>query len=230
MLWRIRAVLDRRLQLWLSISVRRELLDIALHSLSHRMRGRVLEIGAGRSRRRGHFLPPIQAADQWLYTDLALDLRPDFLSDVTTLPCRDHTFDTILCLEVLEYLENPRAAMQEMRRVLKPGGLLILSLPFLHRWDTPHDYWRLTAPGLHFALTRAGFVVESLAPQGGPLAVIVNITRHLLAKHPKSRSWRMLCELLAPFSRYLMRLDTALVKRSATFPTFTTGYVVVAVA
>ncbi|MBF0128240.1 MAG: class I SAM-dependent methyltransferase [Magnetococcales bacterium] len=228
MLWRIRAALDRRLYPWLSLSARRELLDNALRILSPRMTGRVLEIGAGRGKRRGLFRPPTEAAEIWLFTDLAADRMPDFLSDVNLLPCRDQTFDTLLCLEVLEYLENPVVALREMGRVLRPGGVLILSMPFLHRWDAEQDYWRLTGPGLRFALGRAGFAVESLSTQGGPLAVIVNILRHLMAKHPKSRSWWMLCLLLQPFTNYLMRLDGVVTGRCATFATFTTGFVVVA--
>lgn len=61
----------------------------------------------------------------------------------------DESFDTVLCLSVLEHVKDPREAVNEIRRVLKKGGLAIISAPFimtLH--DTPADYWRFTKYGL----------------------------------------------------------------------------------
>ena len=45
------------------------------------------------------------------------------------LPFADETFDLVTCSEVLEHIRNPKNALMEMRRVLKPGGLLLLSTP-----------------------------------------------------------------------------------------------------
>ncbi len=54
-------------------------------------------------------------------------------------------FDTVLCTDVLEHIHNPDHLFTEMCRILKPGGHLILTVPFLY-WihEDPHDYHRYT--------------------------------------------------------------------------------------
>ncbi len=84
---------------------------------------------------------------------VGLDVAPgagvDVVADAHALPFEDATFDQILCTEVLEHLHTPSQAITEMRRVLKPGGRIILTTRFvfpLH--DVPHDYFRYTKYGL----------------------------------------------------------------------------------
>ncbi len=66
---------------------------------------------------------------------VGLDIKPwpgvDVIGDAHQLPFEDEKFDNILCLEVLEHLHSPQTAVAEMRRVLKPGGHLILSTRFI---------------------------------------------------------------------------------------------------
>jgi SAM-dependent methyltransferase len=90
-----------------------------------------------------------------------------------TLPCADGEFDAVLSSQVLEHVADPPAYLGECRRVLRPGGRLLLSTHgtlFLHR--DPTDYWRWTCDGLKLTLQRAGFRVlhlegvVGLAPTG----------------------------------------------------------------
>jgi len=53
----------------------------------------------------------------------------DTVTSVESLPFPDHHFDGCICLSVLEYLDHPNLCLDEFQRVLKPGGLLILSVP-----------------------------------------------------------------------------------------------------
>src|SRR3989304_1297546 len=50
--------------------------------------------------------------------------------DVMRLPLRDEIFDILCCLETLQFLPNARTAIEEMARVMKPGGIVILSVPY----------------------------------------------------------------------------------------------------
>lgn len=52
-----------------------------------------------------------------------------YVMDASNLGFRDSSFDCALCLEVIEHLKNPAACLQEIYRVLKPGGHLIISTP-----------------------------------------------------------------------------------------------------
>jgi len=54
----------------------------------------------------------------------------DIESDITRIPEADSSFDAVMCIEVLEHLPHPVGALRELGRLLKPGGVLILSAPF----------------------------------------------------------------------------------------------------
>jgi len=82
-----------------------------------------------------------------------LDIRPgpgvDVVGSVYELPFEDEAFDLVLCMVVMEHLEDPKKAIEEMKRVLKPGGRILVSVPFLFPiHDAPGDYWRFTKYGL----------------------------------------------------------------------------------
>ena len=82
---------------------------------------------------------------------------PDVFGTANKLPIRSQSVDTVLLLEVLEHLEHPTDALSEIARVLKPGGQLLLTLPFLYPiHDAPHDYQRFTRYGLSRELKLAG--------------------------------------------------------------------------
>lgn len=73
----------------------------------------------------------------------------DVVGDAHELPFEDNTFDVVLCTEVLEHLHSPHIAAQEMMRVLKPGGKLVLTTRFMFPiHGAPVDYFRYTPYGL----------------------------------------------------------------------------------
>src|SRR6185312_4101323 len=55
----------------------------------------------------------------------------DIVSDITSIPEPNNAFDAVLCTEVLEHVPAPEAALRELVRLLKPGGNLILTAPFV---------------------------------------------------------------------------------------------------
>jgi SAM-dependent methyltransferase len=81
----------------------------------------------------------------WVGADFITGLNVDVCASVEGLPFKDDTFGTVLCSEVLEHVWDVRAAIQEMRRVLQPGGYLVITTLFafpIHGY--PDDYWRFT--------------------------------------------------------------------------------------
>jgi SAM-dependent methyltransferase len=90
----------------------------------------------------------------------------------SVLPLGDGEVDTVLCTETLEHVLDPASFLRELKRVLKPAGRLILTVPFAARWHfVPHDYWRFTPSGLRQLLTVAGFREIQVYARGGALTV-----------------------------------------------------------
>lgn len=208
-------------------STRRQYLDRDLDREAGLLAGRVLEIGCGRTNRRGRFRPPPAAPGQWIYVDRDVARSPHICGDIGRLPIRNSVFDTVLCLEVLEYVWDPSAALAELRRLLKPGGTLLLSTPFLHRVDAADDYWRFTEPALRRMLGESGFEVMRCLPQGGAFAVIANVLRHAVSVQGDG-SRRLLSVLLRPVFAGLLGLDGPASRRRPVLGTYATGYLVIA--
>ena len=112
----------------------------------------VLNVGAGG--RTGTVLGRIKADSGFELTSLDIDpaRQPDVVADIVSYaPPRQ--YDVIVMIEVLEHVHDPLAAVRNLRRLLKPGGMLVLSAPFmfpLH--DRPHDFYRFTRYGLELML------------------------------------------------------------------------------
>jgi len=87
----------------------------------------------------------------------------DIRSPLHKIPLESDYFDAILCIAVLEHVENPEEVVPELYRVLKPGGHLILEVPFLQpEHKVPTDFQRYTKDGLVRLVTHHGFSVERI--------------------------------------------------------------------
>lgn len=93
--------------------------------------------------------------------------KADFFSESTLLPFKNNTFDTLLSTQMLEHVSDPKNVIQEMSRVLKPKGIMILSAPMtwpLH--EEPYDFFRYTLHGLRHLLQKANFEILDEIPRG----------------------------------------------------------------
>lgn len=137
--------------------------------------GSLLDIGCGAQIYRG--LVPAQVAYRGIDTN---DAKARFGYDVPDTyyfggeewGVQDGVFDVALCTEVLEHIPDPAAFLARIHRCLRPGGRLVLTVPFAARWHfVPHDYWRYTPSSLHLLLTGAGFDGVRVQARGNPLTV-----------------------------------------------------------
>jgi SAM-dependent methyltransferase len=105
--------------------------------------------------------------------------RPNVYGDAQALPLTDGCADWVLLLDVLEHLPEPERCLQEIHRILKPGGKLVLQVPFLYPvHDAPLDFTRWTNQGLRELAGRHGFRVDNEVDLGHPLetaALLANI-------------------------------------------------------
>jgi SAM-dependent methyltransferase len=104
----------------------------------------VLNVGCGMVRRF-----EIDTPARFLATDLRALSNVDFAADATALPLADDSVDAVISLELLEHVPDPKAVLAELARVLRPGGVVVISAPSgaVPRHDD-HDFWRFTAEGL----------------------------------------------------------------------------------
>ncbi|MDH4037419.1 MAG: methyltransferase domain-containing protein [Candidatus Krumholzibacteria bacterium] len=126
----------------------------------------------------------------------------DAFGDALALPFTAGCTDAVLCTEVMEHVSDPAAMLAEIHRVLRPGGHLIITVPFTwHIHDEPHDYWRFTEFGLRLVLERGGFEVEVLRSVNGMLGAILQ-SRCYLLMHAAGR-FRPLVRPLVWFMQWL---------------------------
>ena len=157
-----------------------------------------------------------------VFSDIDPERNPDVVDDVTRSSFPDHSFDAVVVMEVLEHVINPLSAASEISRILKPGGRLIASTPFmfpLH--DRPHDYFRYTRYGL--ACLFKGFEGLNIQERNSwAEALLVLLARLSNEKSPMIR-------YASPFFVIFALICTpAAIVVGLLFPSdfFTTGYVV----
>jgi SAM-dependent methyltransferase len=137
-----------------------------LPRLDRHARGTFLDAGCGTMPFRRHVEGRLER-----YDSLDVESRAPgvtYIADVRAMPMvPTDGYDTVLCSEVLEHVSDPERALTELHRVLRPGGTLVLSVPFLSRLhEEPHDYFRYTRHGLEHLLRAAGFRVAEIVPTG----------------------------------------------------------------
>lgn len=117
--------------------------------------------------------------------------RPDIFADAARLPLNEASVDAVVCLEVLEHVSRPQAALAEFARVLKPGGTMLFSMPFMYPiHDAPYDFQRLTEYGLRRDLDAVGFDIIRLEKLGHAVrAAALLLCLALVGGIYERRSW-----------------------------------------
>lgn len=189
---------------------------------AHASRGRTLDIGA-QNGPYGAFFP----------NRVALDIRRGIgvqvIGDAQAIGLVDAVFDVVLCTEVLEHLPEPQRAIDEMFRVLKPGGTLLLTTRFLFPiHDAPHDYFRFTKYGLRHLLRR--FEVLELQEETDSIGAIAVLVQRLgmqartIGPAGARGAWLIAARLVRPFGFLIREEYGDSRRRTAETGIMTSGY------
>lgn len=150
------------------------------------MEGKLLDLGCGNK-------PYADIYNQFCESSIGCDVPFSLHKDVNVeVQCHaedidrhfeNNFFDCVLCTEVLEHTLNDRKVIENIQKILKPGGTLIISTPFtyvLH--EAPHDYRRYTYYGLRKILEDNSFKVNSVFSMGGSFSSGLYIFYYSLTK------------------------------------------------
>lgn len=180
--------------------------ELAAREVAARARGHVVDVGCADSALRERLDGSVQYVGlDYPGTATALyRTRPAVFGDAQRLPFRDASFDCLIVLDVLEHLPQPQASLTEAARVLRPGGSVLLHVPFaypLH--DRPYDFWRLTRHGLETLANAAALDVETIVARGHAIesaGMLCNLAlaQALIAAAEKFRPLYALGLLLVP--------------------------------
>lgn len=200
-------ILPRRIVAWLDPV--QNLIESEVRQASHRLSNGqiVLDAGAGEARHKAYFSQGRYVALDAGYGDSSWDYsRLDIRGDLECIPLRTHSVDCILCMVVLEHTRKPRQVIGEFARILKPGGSLVMVVPFL--WEehqAPHDYFRFTRYGVHSLFESTSLRLDLLDPMGGFFWVCARRSVGLLSFFQKGWRWIPFV-FMAPFFGFLFPL------------------------
>jgi len=140
---------------------------VTVSALSAHLHGKCIDIGCGDMPFRTLIEKHVSQ-----YDSVDIEKRsPDvtYLADIQDMHIIDSdSYDSALCLEVLEHVPNPFHAISEIHRILKKDASLVCSVPHLSRLhEEPHDYYRYTKHGIKYLFETSGFHVVSIQPAGG---------------------------------------------------------------
>jgi SAM-dependent methyltransferase len=146
---------------------------------AHDVRGlRVLDVGCGDR----PYDQLLAGASELVGFDVPGNPRADLHGFADAIPVDDASFDVVLCLQVLEHVPNPPAAIRELRRAVKPGGRVLLSTHGVYPYHpNPDDPWRWTHEGLErLFFTNGEWSSVTVRPGAGTAATIAMLNAHVI--------------------------------------------------
>jgi SAM-dependent methyltransferase len=143
----------------------------ALNMVLPELHGEILDVGCGKMPYRDYILSHSRVEK---YTGLEYEgtfdksCSPDVFWDGQRMPFEQNSFDCVISTEVLEHVYNPEIMLAEILRILKPGGIIFLTTPFVwNLHERPFDYYRYTPFSLEKILEEAGFEDIKISALGG---------------------------------------------------------------
>lgn len=147
--------------------------QVTLPLLKKHVKGRFIDLGCGDLPFKEQLAPFVSVYD-------SLDFFPGnsevtYVSDLQQIDqVADEIYDSAMCLEVLEHIPNPARAINEIFRILKPGGICVVSVPHLSRLhEEPYDFYWFTRYGLQYLFEQQeNFKIIHLQNRGGLMSFL----------------------------------------------------------
>jgi SAM-dependent methyltransferase len=158
---------------------------------SDKYSGVLYDLGCGESPYRDFFLGYCTEYIGVDWSESVHHITANVIADLNAaLPINSDVADTVISISVLEHLAEPQCLLNEAYRILKPGGHLILQVPW--QWwihEAPYDYFRYTPYGLEYMLKKAGFKNINVEPQSGFFSMWILKFNYFSRKSIRGPKW-----------------------------------------
>jgi len=169
----------------------------------------ILDVGGEKKNKKGQF-DTSEYAGKVFYLNIDPQTHPDFLGDAAKMPVKKNYFDVVICSQLLEHVLSPTQVLKEILRVLKPGGMLLMSVPFLYRiHPDPVDYARYTDFYWKTNLIKLGFKKIKIENHGYFFSVLTNMLKTYAKECQKNQIITSLLPTLMAglFTQLAIKLD-----------------------
>jgi len=173
------------------VLLEKESIQRAMESAAGYARGVLVDVGCGQKPYREIFTPYVTT-----YVGLDIDTENaksvDVCANSLQLPVKSGAVDTVLSNQTIEHVTRPEALVAEVSRVLRPGGVFILTAPQL--WclhEKPHDYYRFTRYALDLLCREHGLEVLTLQERGGAFTAIGQMLSLMIYLPNAPHRWRL---------------------------------------
>lgn len=154
-------------------------------------RGTVVDLGCGETPYKEYILETAQRYIGVDWADTIHELRADVVADLNRpLPLDGAIADTVFSISVLEHLSEPQVMLNEAHRLLKPGGQLLLQVPWQWRvHEEPYDFFRYSPFGLRYLCEKAGFERVEVSSISGFFEMMVLKANYFSLRFVRGPKW-----------------------------------------
>jgi SAM-dependent methyltransferase len=156
-----------------------------LEKHASKLSGKLLDFGCGSKPYK-----PLFSVAEYIGVDFENPGHPhlneniDFFYDGKSLPFENEQFDSIFSSEVFEHVFNLSQILQELNRVLKPGGQILITCPFaICEHEVPNDFARYSSFALHHMLKEHGFEVSAFDKSGNSVETVFQLFLMYVHQH-----------------------------------------------
>ena len=152
-------------------------LEENIRKFGQRIEGKTLDVGCGtKPYEKLYASSTYIGLDICSHEDYGDRNKADTFYDGSCFPFPNGSFDSVVTTQVLEHVFKPNAFLREINRVLREGGLLLLSVPFIwEEHEQPWDYGRYSSFGLNFLLKKHGFEIIEHQRSGDDISLLFQL-------------------------------------------------------